>query len=203
MDRVLFITYATGKYLEYVKDLQYSFRMYCTLWHEWHVFTDGLATEKPDVFLQKFELIKSLRNKIVAYQYVFYIDADMYAVAPIDDRILQPVVGVLHPSYYATAGTPERNEYSAAYMAEADPSLYFHATFWGGLWSNTLRIATECSKWVERDRQTGNLATWHDESYLNKYFHLFPPSIILPPSYSYHENRETKFAPILVHRVKQ
>jgi hypothetical protein len=80
---------------------------------------------------------------------------------------------------------------------------YYAGAVNGG--SAYLKMANTIKKWVDADATNGFVPDWHDESYLNKYLALNPPTISLDPSYCYPENeyaakqwRLKKFTPKIV-----
>lgn len=204
---------ATNNYIDFIPDLINSINRYFLKGHEVTIY---LFTNKKDyinrenikiikIEHEKFPLVSLKRYEIFSKyftfcdeDYLYYIDADMRMVDYINESILGDLVGVLHPGYINTKGTPERNKNSTAYIKEKENNMYFMGAFNGGKTSNYLKMCNEIAINVRKDLEKNFIAVWYDESHLNKYFLLNPPEIILTPSYCYPIEYNLKYKPKII-----
>lgn len=132
------------------------------------------------LFLQQEEIFKE-------YDYIFYMDADMRVVAPIDNEILgEGLTAAQHPMYALKQNylSPfEPNPKSTAYIHR--PQYYFAGGFQGGRSKDFIKAMEVMKKNIDKDFVNNYSARWNDESHWNKYLFDHPPAIILNPSYIY------------------
>jgi len=193
------IVIATGeKYRKYAVDLLASARTYFVP-HTPVVFSDGhIGSELPYMSIQheewpgptlhRYHTILKARQRLLAFDQIFHIDADMLFVAPVGEEIFSNgVTATLHPGYVGETGEPERRIESKAWMPSNVVNKYFCGGFQGGRAESYLDMAIEISNRIDVDAEKGITALWHDESHLNKYLHYNKPAKILDPSYCYPE----------------
>jgi len=195
---------ATGeKYHKYVNPLLESAQNFFVE-HDAFVWTDTLEAAStfdakfvitkqplgyPDETLRRYHTFLGQRSILEKYDQLFYVDADMRFVAPVGAEVFSGgITATLHPGYVGTSGTPERNPKSSAMIPVEANNKYFCGGFNGGNAQSFLRMAERIQKSVDVDDERGLIAVWHDESHLNAHLHLFPPSLVLDPSYCYPEN---------------
>jgi hypothetical protein len=192
---------ATGeRYRKYAADLLASARTYFVP-HTAVVFADGpIGSELPFMnierepwpgpTLHRYHTFLKAEKYLQCFDQLFYIDADMLFVAPVGEEIFSPfgLTATLHPGYIGGCGTPERRPQSISYISTKAENQYFCGGFNGGNADHFLDMAYNIKEMIDEDAKQGIVPTWHDESAINKYWNMFPPSKILDPSYCYPEN---------------
>lgn len=144
----------------------------------------------PTPAMKKYDYISSQENELKDQDYLFLLDADMLFVDRVDREILSQRVGTVHPGYWNTPSIYyqyDRNPSSAAFIPYGDGRKYYAGAFNGGEAKSFLKMAKTISEWRKQDEKNGIIPWWHDESYLNKYYLLNPPTNDLSPSYCYPE----------------
>lgn len=137
--------------------------------------------------LMRYHLFLQQEEKLKKYDYLFYLDADMRVVAPVNEEILgdgitaaQHPMYALRPQYQAPF---EPNPQSTAYFKK--PQFYYAGGFQGGKTKSFIKAMKEMRKNIDKDFVNNYMARWNDESHWNKYLHKHPPVIVLSPSYIY------------------
>lgn len=199
---------ATGKYDVFASRLIESAKTFFLKDYEvtYFVFTDGKIEEADDVkviyqkrlgwpydTLMRFEVYLDNMDLLDNCDYLFAIDADMLFVADVGEEILGDLVGTIHHGYYNRRGTYETRKKSTACVRTREGSHYFAGAFYGGKKWNFFKLLSVTSANIRKDLSHGFIALWHDESYLNRYFIDYPPTIRLDPSYCYHEDLNIPF----------
>lgn len=195
---------ATGKYIDFVQplceDLGKFFLTSCK--KTVYVFTDAetipaCATKVyqehqkwPYPTLFRYHIIsKYCKENNIVQDYYYYLDVDMRVVDVVGEEILGDFVGVCHPGFFKKSvdrHPHNTNFFSRAYSPSNKIKKYYAGGFNGG--SRYLEMAEKIVEWVDIDQMWGYTPEWHDESYLNRYFTYFPPSLSLDPSYCYPQN---------------
>ena len=165
----------------------------------------GVKTENykwPYATLYRFKMINSQREKLLGFDYIFYVDADLHARANIklSDMIKdgKDFVGVHHPGNFRDPEwyTFDQNPSSSAYIgvplkAYGENAVYFQGCIWGGKASSVIALCDTLDKIIDHDLSSGIIARWHDESHINKfYLSNLQNVIILPFNYAFPEHEE-------------
>ncbi len=185
---------ATGsRYHSYVQQLLESAEKFLTphrtfLWTDEGGRYDGVQTFSkpgegyPNETLHRYQTILTQESILLAYDQLFYCDADMRFVAPVGEEIFSNgITATEHPGYVGLRGDPETRPQSTAYLP--NPRAYFCGGFVGGATEPFLRMATRIAYAIRVDDSNGILAKWHDESHLNRYLFANPPAKVLTPEY--------------------
>lgn len=199
---------ATGKYDVFVSPLLESADTHFspTDGVEYFVFTNhsnlSLASNRrihllhieheawPNPTLKRYDYFLSYRDVLQQTDHLFYCDADMRFVGAVGSEILGDRVGTIHPGYHSkprSTWTYESRQNSCAYIAPNQGSHYFAGGFVGGSTAEFLKMSNTISLWRQTDASKGIIPVWHDESLLNKYYLLHPPTVVLDPSYCHPE----------------
>ena len=203
---------ATGeKYRKYAKTLIESSTTHL-FDHEVILFTDNLisefdrdfcATNKvgvvptvhkgfPEMTLKRYHIFVAATRVLAAYQYLFYVDADMLFVDKVveSDILSSGITATLHPGYLGSKGTPELRAESTAYC----PAIreYYCGGFQGGSCNAFLDMAETLRENITADEEAKITAVWHDESHINKYLYDHPPTRVLSPSFCFPESEYQK-----------
>lgn len=125
--------------------------------------------------LSKFKFIASIAEKLKDYSHVVYIDSDMYAKDITTEEEFfchtQPIFAMRHPCFLNAPGQFELNSESKAALTENDDrSIYRQACFWGGKTNYVIEMCKRINEGIENDFKNKIIATWLDESHLNKFF---------------------------------
>lgn len=221
--KILIITIATGKYIEFVPNLLKSCdNFFLTNYEkEYLVITDkkidgGDLTKLHISYQQKFcwpldtilrfHYFSKEEDLISQFDYVFYIDSDMIFNSTINEDDIIPkdegLVGVQHPGFYdKNSGTFERNTGSTAYVPPEHNTPYFQGCFFGGSSTRFLEMTNLLKSQIELDFKKNCIAIYHDESHINKFFYQNKPKI-LNPGFAYPENWNIPFDKKIIHLFK-
>lgn len=192
------VTIATGSaYREYARGLHYSALRYFPQ-AEFVLFSDhdhnpGVdkwfhtdAKGHPFETLYRYHTLLKEENELMAYDQIFWVDADMLFVDSIGDIFSKGITATLHPGYVGRKGTPELRKESAAYCPDA--SEYYCGGFIGGYQPAFLHMAWSIRSDVDIDTSNNIVAIWNDESHEQRYLFEHPPAKVLSPSYCYPED---------------
>ena len=168
--------------------------------------------EWPWITLHRFKFMNSRSDILSKFDYVFFIDADLWPCKKINDSIINhrfDFVGVQHPGFVDKIGTFETNIRSNAniFDSQYDLSIYRQGCFWGGKSSEIIKMVDELDKKVDEDTKNDVVALWHDESHMNKYFLQNNARVLtLHPGYATpqngYENIKSKYETMMVHLHK-
>lgn len=150
----------------------------------------------PKPTLKRYDYFIDKKDTLQEYDYLYYSDVDMRFVDDVGSEIFSKMVATTHPGFYNKSNlefTYDRNPNSMAYVPFGYGKKYYAGGFNGGKSSNFLNMAETISDWRKADEKNNIIPVWHDESYMNKYFIVFPPSLELTPSYCYPESWNIPF----------
>lgn len=229
--RIGILYICTGKYTIFWKDFYLSAERYFfqeganTL--EYYVFTDSpsLYGEKnnkqihrvyqrnlgwPDNTLMRFHMFLGIEEQLKRdTDFLYYFNANLKFESPAGTDMLPPdggngLVGTLHPSFSRKTNLEfdyERRETSQAYIPYGMGMHYYAGGLQGGRTDAYLHLCHTIRSWTDTDLSNGIVATWHDESLLNRYF-LENPPFVLSVAYCYVEHWNLSLKPILLLRNK-
>ena len=210
-----FVTYATGPYNAFVKDLWASMQLHAFKRHDVHlyVFTDDVDAYSgranvharyqqrvgwPFDSLGRHFLFLSNIDWFADLDYIFSIDSDAIVVGPLDETMLGERVAVLHAWFFGldlgtyphdNRTTPAGTRLSAAYIEDVERQCYFAGGVFGGSVRGFRGILEQTVALAQADLNASlpRVALWHDESYLNRAFLDVPPDVVLAPNFMYPE----------------
>lgn len=203
----------TGKYDIFWKEFYESMETFFLLNSEKHyyVFTDAehlygeencnrihkIYQERlgwPYDTLMRFDLFSKIENQIKAYDYIFFMNANMLCVKKITEEEFLPVNENLlvtrHPGciHYPKLFLPyDRNRKSTAYIPYGQGKYYYMGGLNGGKTQAYLQLINSLKQAIQEDLEHDVIAKWHDESQLNKYMLNRDDMKILLPEYAYPE----------------
>lgn len=165
----------------------------------------------PQETLMRFETILLMEKYLEGCDQIFWVDADMLFVAPVEDIYSSGITATLHPGYppwNPTGVTEKTRRHSTAYVD--NNKYYYCGGFNGGDAKTFLNMARILKGNIDKDLTHGIIAIHNDESHLNWYLHHNPPAKTLTPSYCYPEPTAgpgynwvfDAFKPILIAREK-
>lgn len=136
--------------------------------------------------LLRYHAMMTQKVFLEQYDQMFYSDADMRFVAPVDGTEVwsEGITATEHPGFVGEPGTPETRKFSTAY-APQQLRMYFCGGFNGGAVPAFLRMAEDIRQAIDVDLQNGVIAVWHDESHLNRYLYDHEPAKVLSPAFCY------------------
>ena len=174
----------------------------------------------PYATLLRYHHIARYRERLLGEEFVFQVDADMRFDGPVGREILPDnpsgLVGVEHPGFcwrptrwqrWARAmrlpvkrGFGVRANYpyenaetrSLAWIGAHEGEVYYAGGFSGGEFAPYLDMAASIRQRIDQDLAQGIIATWHDESHVNRHFIFCPPKR-LDPGYCTPESMELPF----------
>ena len=166
----------------------------------------------PWITLHRFKFMSMIQEYLIKFDYVFFMDADLWPCSKIGDDILshgKPLIGVQHPGFLGKIGTYETNTLSRANIFDGyyDLTVYRQGCFWGGKAKDIIDMVVECDKRVDEDALNDIIAVWHDESHMNKYFienndnvHTLHPGYATPQQG--YDNIKAQYKTMMVHLHK-
>ena len=168
----------------------------------------------PYVTLHRFKYMMMVEDSLKNFDYVFFVDADLWPCNTITDMHLlnheKSLIGVQHPGFFGRTGTFETNTSSRANIFDGYYNLshYRQGCFWGGKALAVLEMVRELNERVDLDLEDNVVAIWHDESHLNKYMlennhdvFTLHPGFAQPQDEGY-ENIREMFPTMMVHLKK-
>lgn len=201
--KIALVTIATGAaYRNYARNMQASAKKFLPP-HDQFTFTDvGIGAGEntfytepkgyPRETLMRYHTIWEERERLLGYDQIFYVDADMEFVAPVGDIFSDGLTVTLHPGYVGTRGAPERRKESTAYTDKN--TSYYCGGFQGGDARSYLSAARTMMYEIDTDELNNITAVWHDESHWNHYLTIFGgPKKVLTPSYCYPEDYDGRY----------
>ena len=127
----------------------------------------------PYITLKRFEFIARCVKELSKYDYIFYMDSDMEFVNTVIDFDItnKKYYAVCHPSVVRNLNfwPVETNPDSTAYIPERHRCVYVQGCVWGAVGSSIEYMVNTLKTNVDTDLKNNIIATWHDESHLNKF----------------------------------
>ena len=165
----------------------------------------------PYASLRRFHHIKDNARRFLHLDYLFSLDVDLRFVAPVCQDMLGLLVGQLHPCLLGRPGPTCDDPSSAAFIPRDSNAHYYAGGMFGGEVLAVVDMARAVCLGIDKDlaHQPPIIPKWHDESYLNKFFHLHPPTKTLGPEYCFddrcgsHERYPSHRRPRIVHIRKE
>lgn len=156
----------------------------------------------PFITLFRFKFIKNIKKELLEFDNVLFVDADLWAVGPINLEELpldKDLIGVQHPGFINKIGTFETDTRSNATIFDGkyDVKKYRQGCLWGGKTDCVIEMVETLDSWIEEDLAKNVVAVWHDESHMNKYFLRNPEKVhtlhsgFAQPQFGYEDVRKT------------
>lgn len=208
--RIALFTTASGNYIEFIPELLPSAKKYffAADFVTFIVFTDRpddlkyLYDKYPNKIIihpvppAKFPQASMLRCKHYAnymgnnpiakdFDYCFAIDSDAIFVDYVGTSLKEESIGVKHCAYMFGGATFETNPQSACFIQNTKNATYYGGGFYGGEAFWFYFMNKQMNEYLEADQKNGIIPLWHDESALNKFFSVYPPSKSLSPEYHF------------------
>ncbi|HMO61444.1 MAG TPA: family 6 glucosyltransferase [Ferruginibacter sp.] len=150
--------------------------------------------------LLRFRFFKSIETQLQQHDYIYFFNANtrIYKTITANDILPAPdeeLVVTQHPGFWDKTPelfTYERNPVSEAYIPAGEGEVYVAGGLNGGRAASFINFVTKCSAQVDKDLQQNIIATWHDESHLNKYI-LHRKVKLLHPGFLYPHEMDLPF----------
>lgn len=225
MNRVAILYICTGKYDVFWKEFfdSYEKNFLPNTIKEYFVFTDAEKIYKedacdrihkiyqqrlgwPDDTLMRYHMFDTISERLIVFDYIFFMNANCKCVAQISEEELLPVekdiVVVQHPGAFRKKPrqfTYDRNPRSTAYIKRGEGCYYICGGINGGKAKSYIGLIKELKMNIDIDRKNNIVARWHDESHINHYILEHDNWIMLSPAYCYAEGWKLPYeAKILV-----
>ncbi len=164
----------------------------------------------PYITLDRFSIFQKARKQLEGMDYIYFFNGNMLFVEPINEELIpssdKPLVMVEHPGFFnkkREAFTYETSQDSLAYIAPNEGDSYVMGGLNGGKSKEYLALIDELEIRINRDKESGVIALWHDESHLNRYaIDVQEQVTILNPSYGYPEGWGLPYTPKIIIRDK-
>ncbi|XP_035963993.1 globoside alpha-1,3-N-acetylgalactosaminyltransferase 1 isoform X2 [Halichoerus grypus] len=124
--------------------------------------------------------------------YLFCLDVDMVFRNPWGPETLGDLVAAIHPGYYALPRQQfpyERRRVSTAFVADGEGDFYYGGAVFGGRVARVYEFTRGCHMAILADKANGVMATWQEESHLNRRFLSHKPSKVLSPEYLWDDRK--------------
>lgn len=152
--------------------------------------------------------ICSIKEQLDTYDFVFYLNGNFRAVAPISYLEIIPTenndwITILSFSHYRHFPPDEypydRNIHSNAFIPYGIGKNYYQGGFYGGRTKEIILLSDWCKNRIHNDLSKGVIARHHDESYLNKYLLDKSPKMLDETyAFSYWCNPRCKYKAVLL-----
>jgi histo-blood group ABO system transferase len=152
----------------------------------------------PWMTLGRYKIFSDNSDELSKMDFLYYCDVDMKFINYVDGEIFGERVATQHPGYYGQRGTPEKRPESLAYVDVDEEMQYFAGGFNGGTSYEYLKMSKQLSDNIDIDYDNGIIATWHDESHINRYLIDNEPTKILHPGYCFGQSMKLPFFPKLI-----
>jgi hypothetical protein len=187
------------------------------------VFTDGALAhvryervtgiEQPNLgwpnnTLKRFHMFSRVLDKLAAFDFAFFLNANCEFRNTIDESILpfgnEELVVVQHPGYFDKQPDQfpyDRDPASCASIPFGEGRHYACGGINGGRSDAYCAMIEALRNATDIDEKNGVVALWHDESHLNRYI-VGKKYKLLSPAYFYPENWQLPFEEIIRVRDK-
>lgn len=183
-----FVLIATAKYNQYVKQCTDSIKKYCPN-AIIYLFSDRDGQFKIDhqqwplVTLYRFRYFLAVKNHIVG-DHIYFMDIDSRFVDY--PNIEGDLVGVRHCGYYFKDQCPQETN-ARSVFSNYRFTKYYGGGFFGGNRDEFFRLCEWCDAGITTDLSRNIIPVHNDETAMNAYFTLKPPTLELTPEYHYPE----------------
>lgn len=150
----------------------------------------------PNPTLKRYDYFLHKASELEDQDYLYYSDIDMRFIDNVGEEILGERVATIHPGFWNKTVfeyTYERRETCNAFIPYGYGKKYYAGGFNGGCFSSYIQMCKTIVSWRKEDEKNNIIPVWHDESYMNKYMVLYPPTVELSPSYCYPESWQLPF----------
>lgn len=162
--------------------------------------------------LMRYSMMLTVADELRRFEHVFFMNANMACARAVcaEEALPRPERGeslvlVQHPGFIGTDPreyTYDRNPASLAYVPEGEGSTYVCGGVNGGTSAAYLALAEELDRRIRDDLARGVVATWHDESHLNRYVIGRDDYRLLGPEFCHPDGSGLELEPVLRLRQK-
>lgn len=159
----------------------------------------------PFITLYRFRCFSKIYKELSSYDFILYMDSDLEVVQDIEiDFSKIKILGVHHPgSLLNPAFFPvERNKKSTAFTPKTE-KIYHQGCLWGADKNIFFDMNDELTECVNIDVKNKVMASWHDESHLNRYLvDNWKEVSTLNSGFAYPENWNLPCKKMIIHKDK-
>lgn len=188
-----FLLIATSRYNQYVKDCTESIKKYFPK-SIIYLFGDGEDADFkiehqpfPYVTLYRFHYFNQARAKLIG-DYFYFMDIDAKFVNQPD--IQGDLVATRHCAYYFDSREIPQEDNKKSIFSNYHFDKYYGGGFFGGKRDEFFKLCEWCQVGIDKDLSNGVIPRHNDETAMNAYFTINPPSKELTPDYHYPQNDE-------------
>lgn len=201
--KIGFVIVATGKYDVFIEPLIRSIETFFLDTNKkfYNIFSDKdikLPGVEYEIFkvehrpfpyptLYRFHFFEQYKDYIKGDQ-IIYIDADTLITSKIGTEVITPITATQHCGFVNRWGTFETRQDSKCFVSRGEGKNYFGGGFYSLSAPEFFKLCQFGKETVDWEATRGRVPIWHDESVLNKYLTMNPPTRVLSPSYHYPEN---------------
>lgn len=158
--------------------------------------------------LKHFEMFLSIQDKLTAFDFIFFMNANVLFCKEIDEGFLpiqEDFTLVEHFCLYNKlpyAFPYDRNPHSTAYIPFYKGKYYVRGGVNGGKTQNFLHLIQTLHQATQTNLQRNIIALWHDESHLNHYMINQKNIKVFHPGYCYAQGCDEPFEVFILLREK-
>ncbi len=155
----------------------------------------------PLITLLRFETFLRIEEELMKCDYLMFSNANIVCDLEISEEEFLPrnnekIFVTTHPGYYGKKIIDfpyDRNKKSLAYVPWNCGEIYVIGAMFGGTSDGFINLCKKLKSNIEEDLKNNIIATWHDESHLNRYIIGRDDVRILSPEYCYPYGMKVKY----------
>lgn len=195
-----FLLIATGNYKQYIEQCTQSIRKFIpdaliylfsdTDYHESFKIDFKISHQPwPYVTLYRFHYFLKVKDLIIGDQ-IYFMDIDAKFVSEPTEILLsnktKSLIAVRHCGYYFEDSKDIPNETNRKSTFYHYPfKKYYGGGFFGGSRDEFFKLCEWCKRGIDADLNNGIIPRHNDETAMNAYFSINPPTLELTPAYHY------------------
>lgn len=188
-----FLLIATKQYKEYVPQCTDSIKKYFPK-SVIYLFGDGKDADFtiehapfPWVTLYRFHYFNKVERQLIG-DYFYFMDIDAKFVDKPD--IQGDLVGTLHCAFHLDLREIPQEKNSQSVFYNYKFKRYYGGGFFGGKREEFFKLSKWCQEGIDKDLSKNIIPVHNDETAMNAYFTINPPTRELTPDYHYPQNDE-------------
>lgn len=188
-----FLLIATNKYIQYVDQCVNSIKKYVPdaliyTFSDSHPETDFKIEHQPwpYITLHRFHYFLKVKDLIIGDK-IFYVDVDAKFVSKPTEAIKGGnLIATRHCGYWFEGSKDLPNETNrGSVFFQYKFQKYYGGGFFGGSREEFFKLCEWCKMGIDADLNNGIIPRHNDETAMNAYFSINPPTTELTPSYHY------------------
>lgn len=169
---------------------------------------DVYAMPWPLITLLRFHIFLSAEEELEYFEYLYFLNSNMRCKRPVSEEEFLPrkemgeeLVAAQHPGYFKTKVKDfpyERRKISTAYVPYNQGEVYVMGGLIGGNSNAFLNMSKQLKQRINEDLSKGVIATWHDESQLNRYIIGKKNWRLLSAAYGYPDGWDIPYEKVII-----